>query len=238
MSQQMTPDDLWVRRLQDRADEVTPDVPADAGVIVRRGRRRRTTRRAYAVAGGCPPRDRPRRGPATRPPTQDLSPAVVPEDHEVVIDTTDGTITLPLDRYALTETERAEVLDASALAMHACAADRGYVISDRAQTFLTPWDGAQPDRRPTVRGVVDAVRGKVRVRPVGRHTRHLRGRRGDRGPPDRRAEEDPRRLRPHPHGPAVLAGRRAAEARRRTSRSRRSRALPVRPRCRSGTPAS
>ena len=37
MSQQMTPDDLWVRRLQDRADEVTPDVPADVGVVVRRG---------------------------------------------------------------------------------------------------------------------------------------------------------------------------------------------------------
>jgi len=51
MSQQMTPDDLWVRRLQDRADEVTPDVPTDAGIVVRRGRRRRTARRASALAG-------------------------------------------------------------------------------------------------------------------------------------------------------------------------------------------
>ena len=58
--------------------------------------------------------------------TDDVRPAVLPEDREVVIDTTDGTITLPLDRYVLTEAEQAEVLHASALAMHECAAGRGY----------------------------------------------------------------------------------------------------------------
>ena len=152
MSQQMTPDDLWVRRLQDRAEEVAPDVLTDAGIVVRRGRRRRTVHRASATAGvavlalgvvlGA--------APVTRLLTEDVRPAVLPEDREVVIDTTDGTITLPLDRYFLTEGEQAEVLHASALAMHECAADRGYVISDRlSQSFLDPWTEPSPtgDRR-------------------------------------------------------------------------------------------
>jgi len=67
-----------------------------------------------------------------------------------VIDTTDGTITLPLDRYFLTEPEEAEVLHASALAMHECAADRGYVISDPvSMSLLDPGTPPLPagDRR-------------------------------------------------------------------------------------------
>jgi hypothetical protein len=66
----------------------------------------------------------------------DASPATRPEDGEVVVDMTDGTITLPLDRYFLSETEQAEVAHASALAMRACAADRGYEVTDRVSEWL------------------------------------------------------------------------------------------------------
>ena len=81
--------------------------------------------------------------------TEDVRPAVLPEDREVVIDTTNGTITLPLDRYFLTEGEQAEVLHASALAMHECAADRGYVFTDPRSGWREPVEGALPtgDRR-------------------------------------------------------------------------------------------
>ena len=83
--------------------------------------------------------------PATRFLTEDVRPAVLPEDREVVIDTTNGTITLPLDRYFLTEPEQAEVIHASALAMRQCAADRGYVITDPAsRALLTPLTEPNP----------------------------------------------------------------------------------------------
>lgn len=152
MSQQMTPDDLWVARLRDRADEVTPDVLTDVGIVVRRGRRRRAARRASAIGGAAVLAIGIALGaaPAMRLLTDDVRPAVLPEDREVVVDTTNGTITLPLDRYFLTETEQAEVRHASALAMHECAADRGYAISDLAsRSFLTPWTEPNPigDRR-------------------------------------------------------------------------------------------
>ena len=175
----MTPDDLWVCRLQDRADEVVPDVPADAAIVVRRGRRRRTARRVSVIWGSAILAIGIALGaaPAVRLLTDDVHPAVRPEDREVVIDTTDGTITLPLDRYALTEGEQAEVLHASALAMHECAADRGYVISDpMSMSLLNPGTGPVPvgDRR--LRGVVDAVRGDLGVRRLGRRQRQrLRG---------------------------------------------------------------
>lgn len=152
MSQQITPDDVWVRRLRDRVDEVTPDVPADAVVVVRRGRRRRAARRASLIAGTAVIALGIALGaaPAMRLLTDDVRPAVLPEHSEVVIDTTNGTITLPLDRYFLSEPEQAEVRHASALAMRECSADRGYVISDPAsRSFLTPWTEPDPigDRR-------------------------------------------------------------------------------------------
>lgn len=56
--------------------------------------------------------------------------AVLPEDTLVEIDTTTGTITLPWDRYWLTESEQADVSRASALAMRECAAERGYDIPE------------------------------------------------------------------------------------------------------------
>ncbi|WP_421735598.1 hypothetical protein [Cellulomonas sp.] len=51
MSQDLDPDDLWVSRLRRRADEVTPDIPADAEHARRIGRRRRTVRRTSIVGG-------------------------------------------------------------------------------------------------------------------------------------------------------------------------------------------
>ena len=116
------------------------------GTRHRRRRGRRRTPRASAPhrtsgvsdrrGGGARPRDRAVATSATRLLTEDVQPAVRPEDREVVIDTSDGTITLPLDRYFLTEPEQAEVLHASALAMHECAADRGFVISDPVSMAL------------------------------------------------------------------------------------------------------
>ncbi|GIG20633.1 hypothetical protein Cch01nite_13570 [Cellulomonas chitinilytica] len=152
MSHDVIPDDLWVDRLRERADRAAPDVPTDVDVTLRRGRRRRTVRRvavvggvavvALAVALGA--------APAMRFVADDATPAVLPEDSEVVIDTTDGTITLPLDRYSLTEQEQAEVVQASALAMRACAADRGYEITDPvSESLLDPATEPNPvgDRR-------------------------------------------------------------------------------------------
>lgn len=51
MSQDMTPDDLWLGRLQARADAVAPAIPADVSVIVRKGHRRRDLRRIGAASG-------------------------------------------------------------------------------------------------------------------------------------------------------------------------------------------
>lgn len=51
MTHDMTPDDAWVRRLQRRADEAAPDVPADAGAALHQGRRRRAARRTAAAGG-------------------------------------------------------------------------------------------------------------------------------------------------------------------------------------------
>ncbi|MGY4645198.1 hypothetical protein [Cellulomonas sp. URHB0016] len=141
MRQDTSPDDLWVRRLRERADEVVPDIPTDAASALRGGRRRRTRRRASVVTGVAALAVAIALGaaPAARLLTADALPAALPEDLEVVIDRTDGTITLPLDRYSLTETERSEVLHASALAMRACAAERGYDVTDFwSGTYLTP----------------------------------------------------------------------------------------------------
>ena len=55
-----------------------------------------------------------------------------------------------MDRYFLTEPEQAEVLHASALAMHECAAEGGYVISDPlSMSLLNPGTPPHPvgDRR-------------------------------------------------------------------------------------------
>ncbi len=59
---------------------------------------------------------------------EDTPPAARPEDFAVEVDTVTGTITLPLDRYFLTEGERRDRDRASAMAMRSCAADRGYDI--------------------------------------------------------------------------------------------------------------
>jgi hypothetical protein len=51
MSHNLTPDDLWLGRLQARADAVAPAIPADVNAIVRKGHRRREFRRIGAAAG-------------------------------------------------------------------------------------------------------------------------------------------------------------------------------------------
>jgi len=53
MSHDLIPDDLWIRRLQQRADEVTPVVSTDESVTLRRGRRRRAVRRAAIVGASA-----------------------------------------------------------------------------------------------------------------------------------------------------------------------------------------
>ncbi len=70
----------------------------------------------------------------------DVPPATQPEDFEVVVDTTNGTITLPWDRYRLSESEQSEVSRASALAMRACAAERGYDIPEQSSGGDIPYD--------------------------------------------------------------------------------------------------
>lgn len=111
----------------------------------RRAQRRRTLRASAAVLCGAVALGLA--GPVLVPDVRhvtDSPPADQPEDREVDVDTTDGTITLPLDRYFLSETEQAEVTHASALAMRACAADRGYEVTDRvSEGFLSP-----PSTRP------------------------------------------------------------------------------------------
>lgn len=72
--------------------------------------------------------------------TADVPPATQPEDVEVVVDMTNGTITLPWDRYFLSESERSEVSRASALAMRACAAERGYDIPVQSSGGDIPYD--------------------------------------------------------------------------------------------------
>ncbi len=69
-----------------------------------------------------------------------VEPATQPEDFEVVVDTTNGTITLPWDRYFLSESEQAEVSRASALAMRACAAEHGYDIPEQSTGGDIPYD--------------------------------------------------------------------------------------------------
>jgi len=51
LSQNEAPDDLWLGRLQARADAVAPPVPADVNAIVRKGHHRRDLRRISAAAG-------------------------------------------------------------------------------------------------------------------------------------------------------------------------------------------
>jgi hypothetical protein len=70
----------------------------------------------------------------------DVPPATQPEDVEVVVDTTNGTITLPWDRYFLSESEQSEVSRASALAMRACAAERSYDIPVQSSGGDIPYD--------------------------------------------------------------------------------------------------
>jgi len=50
MSQDLTPDDLWVARLHRRANDVAPEVPVAVGAAIAQGRRRRAVRRASAAA--------------------------------------------------------------------------------------------------------------------------------------------------------------------------------------------
>ncbi|NUU18788.1 hypothetical protein HP550_16165 [Cellulomonas humilata] len=150
----LTTDEEYAARLRTsmRLDELHSDArPEQVLVASRRAQRRRALRTSAVVLCGVlavgfagPALVQEVRRAAEAPS------ATQPEDVEVVIDTTDGTITLPLDRYFLTETEQAEVLHASALAMHECAADRGYVISDAASmALLTPSTEPNPigDRR-------------------------------------------------------------------------------------------
>ena len=149
MSHDLLPDDLWVARLKARADEVTPDVDTDTGTVVRRGRRRRSVRRAATVVGGTAAVAAVLAlgaASALRLVTHEVPPAEQPADHAVVIDTSDGTITLPWDRYFLTETEQAEVVHASALG-HACVRRRTRGTTSPTACpppSVEPVDGAQP----------------------------------------------------------------------------------------------
>ncbi len=129
-----------------RLDELRSGAQPDRVLLTsRRAQRRRALRTSAAVVCGVLAAGLA--GPALVEDarrTAEAPPASRPEDREVVVDTTDGTITLPLDRYFLSETEQAEVTHASALAMRACAADHGYEVTDRESRFLRP-PSTQPD---------------------------------------------------------------------------------------------
>ena len=208
-------DDLWVRRLQDRADEVTPDVPATPGIVVRRGRRRRTARRASAIGGTARARPRDRAGCRSRDaaPHRGRQPAVQPEDREVVIDTT--TAPSPC-RWTGTSSPNPNRPRCSTPARWRCtSAPRiaGTSSPTRCPCLSSIRDVPTPSRgRPAVRGVVDALRGEVGLRHRGRCQRQrLRGRRRRSCSTDRRAAGHRQRVRPDTHRSAVLAGHRAGD---------------------------
>lgn len=140
----MTTDEEYAARLRAsvRIDELRTDMqPEQILHTSRRAQRRRTVRTSAVVLCGVLAV-----GPGASALVQDLrraaeaAPAVQPQDLEVAVDTTDGTITLPWDRYFLTDHEQAEVNRASGLAVRACAAERGYDLPAVGDTGSFPSD--------------------------------------------------------------------------------------------------
>ena len=145
----LTTDEEFAARLRSsvRLDELHSDAqPEQVLLTSRRAQRRRALRASAAVLCGVLAVGFA--GPALVQEVRraaDVRPATQPEDLEVVVDTTNGTITLPWDRYFLTESRAAEVERARAAWRCARAPPSGATTSSTARPRRSSTPSARPN---------------------------------------------------------------------------------------------